>query len=420
MGVHVVVAISLLSLLSAVFASAAQAAVCDVDNDGDVDRLDLKSIVSARDKPAAGAGDPRDGDGDGAITVQDVRACIKRCSLPDCPAIDPGLAAPPAAGDAVRSAAPVDPNTGKAAKPGSASGQPATGSPKKALVGATEWKVERGDTLYGIARSIYPQDTRRQARLRQDIVALNPAVFANGANNLAIGTRLRLPAYVAAETAPAVSVEAAPRPAPEPVDILPEPTPEPAPPAPVAASEPTPKSAPSAPVTESEPGPPAAAPSAAARADDNFLLSLGYSYGGEKLDNLDETYGPAGVGAQLRLGYERIFRNDSGFRVALGLHYSRASTTEYFRDTYLNLAYQYRAAPLVYGAGVIVSGGARLDANATVDYDGATGALVYVENIGRGDLAGWGLSFTALEIEEEDSDSSFDASRAELYYSWRF
>jgi hypothetical protein len=203
----------------------------------------------------------------------------------------------------------------------------------------------------------------------------------------------------------AVSGEATRKPAPASVDIVPESTPEPTP---------------SAPVAESEPETPAAVPSTAVRADDNFLLSLGYSYGGEKLDNLDDTYGPAGVGAHLRLGYERMFRNDSGFRVALGLQYSRASTSEFFRDTYLNLAYQYRSAPLLYGAGVSVSGGARLDANAKVDYDSATGALVYVENIGSGDLVGWGLSFTALEIEDEDSSSSFDASRAELYYSWRF
>jgi hypothetical protein len=84
------------------------------------------------------------------------------------------------------------------------------------------------------------------------------------------------------------------------------------------------------------------------------------------------------------------------------------------------LAYQYRANPLVYGIGVVFSEGATLKNDSTTDYDAAIGAVVYLENVGSGVLAGWGLSYTSLEIEEKDSSESFDASRAELYYSWRF
>jgi hypothetical protein len=50
---------------------------CDVDGDGDVDLDDLQAIFAARGAPAA-PGDPRDVDGDGVITVNDVRICTPR------------------------------------------------------------------------------------------------------------------------------------------------------------------------------------------------------------------------------------------------------------------------------------------------------------------------------------------------------
>jgi hypothetical protein len=50
---------------------------CDSDGDGDVDLDDLQAIFAARNMPAA-AGDPRDVDGDGLITVNDVRICTPR------------------------------------------------------------------------------------------------------------------------------------------------------------------------------------------------------------------------------------------------------------------------------------------------------------------------------------------------------
>jgi len=56
-----------------------------------------------------------------------------------------------------------------------------------------EWKVRSGDTLYAIARAIYPENARKQARLRRDIIKLNPSVFANGANNMKVGVVLKLP-----------------------------------------------------------------------------------------------------------------------------------------------------------------------------------------------------------------------------------
>ena len=64
-------------------AESAAAAVCDVDDDGDVDRLDVQAVAAARGTPAL-PGDPADADGDGLITVGDARACVLRCDLPRC------------------------------------------------------------------------------------------------------------------------------------------------------------------------------------------------------------------------------------------------------------------------------------------------------------------------------------------------
>ena len=394
----------------------AHAAVCDIDADGDVDRLDIKSVVTARDM-SVGSGDPRDADGDGTITVLDARICIRRCSQPGCPVIDSTASPPPA--DTGQAGVAGTGRAEKAAKPGAAtSDRVKTDSRSGTGFTGTEWKVARGDTLYAIGRAIFPGDASRQARLRQDIIDLNPAVFANGANNMAIGTVLKLPDYVAPVAAPAkqkVPVttipeagEAARTPEPAKVEIVPEPAPEPAAPVPATASE-----------TVS----PRKTSSEAIPVESNVLFSIGYSYGGEELDYQGSSYGPGGIGVHLRLGYEQMYRDVGGFRISLGYQYSQASdsagTTSY-NDNYLNLAYQYRSNPLVYGIGVVYSGGATLEEDSRIDYDPATGLVVYLENVGSKNLAGWGLSYTSLEIDEKDSGESFDVSRAELYYSWRF
>jgi hypothetical protein len=103
----------------------------------------------------------------------------------------------------------------------------------------------------------------------------------------------------------------------------------------------------------------------------------------------------------MRLGFEQISRRGGGYRVALGLQYDPVGSSgdnSSYRDAYLQLAYQYGIDPLVCGIG----------------------AVVYLENVGNGGLSGWGLSYTYLQIEEQQVAKTFDASRAELYYSWRF
>ena len=124
----------------------------------------------------------------------------------------------------------------------------------------------------------------------------------------------------------------------------------------------------------------------------------------------------------MRLGYEQMYQQGSGYRVSLGLQYYTLMQERDVscRDTYLQLAYQYRANPVIYGIGVVYDTGATLKISTTTEFDSAIGAVVYLENVGSGQLKGWGFSYTSLGIEEKDSGTSVDASRAELYYSWRF
>ena len=56
---------------------------CDVDLDGDVDKLDLGLISKVRGQ-AALPGDPRDANLDGVITAADVKACTVKCTRPYC------------------------------------------------------------------------------------------------------------------------------------------------------------------------------------------------------------------------------------------------------------------------------------------------------------------------------------------------
>ena len=406
MKVHRGFATATLLYLSMGFSSLAHAAVCDVDTDGDVDQLDLRLIIGARNTPAVGPNDPRDADGDGAIKVLDARTCVRQCNLPRCAIIDP--TPPPPNDDA---------------------GQLNTDIQGRTKVSGTEWKVTRGDTLYAIGRAVYPGDARKQARLRRDIMKLNPSVFAKGTNNMAVGVVLKLPNYVVPKGAPS-KVGA---PAHEPIPVADEVAPEPAAPALVVESEPkTPPEVASAPKSTVKSKPVKQVKRelttvkeqtafARSRAEGGLVASLGFSYGGDELVGaaswLDIS---AGSGGHLRIGYEQMPHHGSGYRLALGLQYHVAEDAS-LRDTYLQLAYQYRANSLVYGIGIFSHAGATVEEfNITTEYDAANGAIVYLENVGSGILAGWGLSYTSLDIDEKDTDVTVDASRAELYYSWRF
>lgn len=56
---------------------------CDIDRDGDVDSGDL-AVIRAGIGQAPAGGDPRDANGDGKITINDVRYCTLRCTRASC------------------------------------------------------------------------------------------------------------------------------------------------------------------------------------------------------------------------------------------------------------------------------------------------------------------------------------------------
>jgi hypothetical protein len=57
--------------------------VCDVDKDGDIDKLDLALISKARGQVAL-PGDARDANLDGIIDPRDVKICIPKCTRASC------------------------------------------------------------------------------------------------------------------------------------------------------------------------------------------------------------------------------------------------------------------------------------------------------------------------------------------------
>ena len=69
-------------LLSLPFSTAA--GIDDLDGDGDIDRHDVQRILNALGDSSNGAGDAREQDGDGTITVLDARRLALKCTRPSC------------------------------------------------------------------------------------------------------------------------------------------------------------------------------------------------------------------------------------------------------------------------------------------------------------------------------------------------
>lgn len=61
---------------------------CDPDANGQIDRVDIETIFDARGATAT-PGDPRDADGDGAITVLDTSLCRAECTYTNCRTTSP-------------------------------------------------------------------------------------------------------------------------------------------------------------------------------------------------------------------------------------------------------------------------------------------------------------------------------------------
>jgi hypothetical protein len=83
------------SLVLLLCSSTLSAALCDIDNDNDVDRIDIRHIFSARGQVATGSDDPRDQNQDGTISIADGRACQHICTLAYC--AEPVINNPPIA-----------------------------------------------------------------------------------------------------------------------------------------------------------------------------------------------------------------------------------------------------------------------------------------------------------------------------------
>ncbi len=292
-----------------------------------------------------------------------------------------------------------------------------------AAIAGKQWIVKRGDTLYGISRSLYPGDARKQKQLRQNIVRLNPSAFASGAQNLVVGAVLQLPDNGQPPAMQPKLAEPVQQPAPNVVKSVPKPVQQTASdvvePAPELAPEPVKSAA----VIDQEPEKKRSAPPRTYSIESGFLASLGLAYGGDELVAVDSGFDiMGGSGINLRLGYQQLRDDGHGYRVALGYQYHSAEEAS-LKSTYLQAAYQYRAKPVIYGIGVVAHSGTQLensDQDVDVDFDSALGLLFYAENVGSGLLAGLGLSYTALDFDDKDSSDSVDASHVEVYYSWSF
>lgn len=91
--------------------------------------------------------------------------------------------------------------------------------------GNETWTVERGDTLYSIARKVAPNSGKEQAKVRKYILANSPNAFRNGdPGAMEVGATLFLPSIGAAVVTPVV--KAMPKPKPK-VSVKPLATPAP-------------------------------------------------------------------------------------------------------------------------------------------------------------------------------------------------
>ena len=56
----------------------------DIDNDGDIDKLDLSILLSSKNTPVTDSNDPKDLDGNGMINALDARRLVLLCTRPRC------------------------------------------------------------------------------------------------------------------------------------------------------------------------------------------------------------------------------------------------------------------------------------------------------------------------------------------------
>lgn len=90
------------------------------------------------------------------------------------------------------------------------------------LIDSRHWVVKPGDSVYKIARALFPGDNQQQSRLRQELIKQNPAIFKDGKRGLSVGDRLTLPDFAVKKPAapartvvPTTVVQKAPEPRPQ-------------------------------------------------------------------------------------------------------------------------------------------------------------------------------------------------------------
>jgi LysM repeat protein len=318
-----------------------------------------------------------------------------------------------------------------------------TEKPKSPPVPAIEpgdtWKIKQGDTLYAISRALFPGDVTMQAKVRRDIRLLNPEVFQNGAKNIKVGTLLNLPDYVSQHAA---KPKSPPVPTAEPTPAV---IPLPAPPSQLSVTpeEPPAENLEAAPIVEKAIENKVShavetKQSPVSELNYSWALTIGYSEGGDKLVSISGHHDisshniNAGSGAHVRVGFDAIPTSGSGYRIALGYRYDRTKAGNgdaSLSDLYLQTAYQYRANTLLYGAGIVTHPGPKLTVNTTnitssrtTDFKSAVGLLLYLEYIGDGKGNALGASYTSIKykVGGTSTQSSFNGSQVELYYSWKF
>lgn len=75
------------------------------------------------------------------------------------------------------------------------------------------WIVESGDSIYSIARNVFPDDRNKRNQFRKELIANNTAVFKGDPSRINIGDKLILPAFAiskVAEPAQQIKEEASP------------------------------------------------------------------------------------------------------------------------------------------------------------------------------------------------------------------
>lgn len=303
------------------------------------------------------------------------------------------------------------------------------------LLSKNKWQIKSGDTLYSIARMLYPQSNRKQHKLRQDIVRINPAVFSDGANNMEVGLLLLMPNYLveAKEARTKVAVI--------PVEVksintnaqrtinVPEEEIKP-------VEIKTARAGSGVLEDDNEQLQETAKIDAPNRVtnyqnnnDSHFSMSFGYSVGGDVAVAAQGGSDVAfGSGGHLRMSYDSLWENKHGYRLSLGYQLDKITAgndSGEVEQTYLQTLYLYNTATYLLGAGVAyhdnISRTTDISSIIIVsDYEPVVGFVMMYEYKRLLGSQIVGIAYTQLETENSLSLTIQDLSRTELYYRWAF